>query len=517
TENSLRRCESCHAEESVHDWLPYKQRHFQALACESCHIPELYGPTLMSVDWGLPDPAGEPVKTYRNSSTDIGASNNMISAFQPILLPRENVGGKQKLAPFNLVTGWFWLAGDPQAPVSREELLESFTDDGEYKEEVIAAFDVDQDGQLSDLERRLDSDEKINVLQALLAENDIADASIMGETAAYTISHNVVNGIWAVRDCQSCHNNDSIIDDSMVLAAYSPGGQTPTLQSGLLPGLGEGIELVDDGGVTFTADANKFDYYVLGLHSVPMVDWIGLLMFFGISLGVTVHAIARKITSKKLGHIKHNYRKEYIYDSYERLWHWLQASSIIILLVTGLIIHKPHLFSIFSFAYMVEVHNIVGFILFANAALALFYNLASGEIKQYIPEPKGFIGRSMAQAMYYTKGVFEGQPHPEEKSRDHKMNVLQQVTYLAILNILLPAQVITGILIWGAQRWPDIADMAGGLAILGPLHTLIAWTFATFIVMHVYLTTHGHTPTAGIKAMISGWDDVEDNSSKPNS
>ncbi|NNJ72615.1 MAG: cytochrome B, partial [Enterobacterales bacterium] len=225
----------------------------------------------------------------------------------------------------------------------------------------------------------------------------------------------------------------------------------------------------------------------------------------------------RKITSKKLGHIKHNYRKEYIYDSYERLWHWLQASSIIILLVTGLIIHKPHLFSIFSFAYMVEVHNIVGFILFANAALALFYNLASGEIKQYIPEPKGFIGRSMAQAMYYTKGVFEGQPHPEEKSRDHKMNVLQQVTYLAILNILLPAQVITGILIWGAQRWPDIADMAGGLAILGPLHTLIAWTFATFIVMHVYLTTHGHTPTAGIKAMISGWDDVEDNSSKPNS
>ncbi|MBT8450205.1 MAG: hypothetical protein KJO69_10970, partial [Gammaproteobacteria bacterium] len=156
TENSLRRCESCHAEESVHDWLPYKQRHFQALACESCHIPELYGPTLMSVDWGLPDPAGEPVKTYRNSSTDIGASNNMISAFQPILLPRENVGGKQKLAPFNLITGWFWLAGDPQAPVSREELLESFTDDGEYKVEVIAAFDVDQDGQLSDLERRLD-------------------------------------------------------------------------------------------------------------------------------------------------------------------------------------------------------------------------------------------------------------------------------------------------------------------------------------------------------------------------
>jgi Ni/Fe-hydrogenase b-type cytochrome subunit len=237
-------------------------------------------------------------------------------------------------------------------------------------------------------------------------------------------------------------------------------------------------------------------------------------MFFGVSFGVTVHAIARKVASSRRGPDQHTYHKEYIYDAYERLWHWLQASSIIILLITGLIIHKPHFFSIFSFAYMVEVHNIVGFILFANAALALFYNLASGEIKQYIPEPKGFIGRSMEQAMYYSKGVFKGESHPIEKSREQKMNPLQQVTYLAILNILLPGQIITGVLIWGAQRWPEISDSLGGLAFLGPVHTFLAWAFATFIVMHVYLTTHGRTPTSGIKSMISGWDEVEDHPGK---
>jgi hypothetical protein len=27
--------------------------------------------------------------------------------------------------------------------------------------------------------------------------------------------------------------------------------------------------------------------------------------------------------------------------------------------------------------------------------------------------------------------------------------------------------------------------------------------------MHVYLTTTGHTPLAGINSMINGWDDVE--------
>ena len=71
---------------------------------------------------------------------------------------------------------------------------------------------------------------------------------------------------------------------------------------------------------------------------------------------------------------------------------------------------------------------------------------------------------------------------------------------------------ITGVLIWGLQEWPGIATQLGGFQVLALLHTLVAWTFATFIVMHVYLTTTGHTPTAGIKSMIEGWDEVEKHS-----
>ena len=199
-----------------------------------------------------------------------------------------------------------------------------------------------------------------------------------------------------------------------------------------------------------------------------------------------------------------------MYDRYERLWHWLQASAILILLGTGLIIHKPHIFGMFSFAYVVQVHNVLGFILLINAALALFYNLASGEIRQYLPEPKGFVGRSMAQTLYYTRGIFAGEPHPLEKTKERKLNPLQQITYLAILNILLPAQVITGVLIWGLQELPHLATSLGGLPVLAPIHTLVAWAFSAFIVMHVYLTTAaGETPSAGIKSMVSGWEDVE--------
>jgi thiosulfate reductase cytochrome b subunit len=185
------------------------------------------------------------------------------------------------------------------------------------------------------------------------------------------------------------------------------------------------------------------------------------------------------------------------------------------LLFTGLIIHKPHFFGMFSFPYVVSLHNVLGFILVTNAVLSLFYHLASGEIRQYLPEPKGFIANTLAQMMYYSRGIFAGKPHPLEKTKENKLNPLQQVTYLVILNILLPAQIITGILIWGLQRWPHIAAELGGLPMLALVHTLAAWAFAAFIVMHIYLTTTGHTPTAGIKSMIVGWDEVEKHTADP--
>ena len=510
TENSLRRCESCHKEETVHDWLPYKQRHFAEIACESCHIPELYGPTLMTVDWTLPSLEGEPGLTYRNSGTDISATKNSISKFVPILLPRDNVAGTRKLAPYNLITGWFWLSDESKAPISREDLASAFTEDGQYLASIIEAFDQDMDGKLSNSERQINNDAKFKTLQAALIESGIEAPKLSGEISAHQISHNVVNGKWATRECRACHNDDSLLASAFTLSSYRPNNVTPVFASQTDTYLGGNLSLLEDGSITYASDTQNAGYYVIGLNSIPLIDWVGIIMFLAISLGVTGHAIMRKIANKRNGFAKHTYRKEYIYEAYERFWHWMQATSILILLVTGLIIHKPVFFALFSFRYMVEIHNIVGFILFANAALALFYNLASGQIKQYLPEPKGFIGRSIAQATYYSKGIFKGDKHPIKKTRENKLNPLQQVTYLMILNILLPAQVITGILIWGAQRWPELATSIGGLTILAPLHTLIAWLFATFIVMHVYLTTTGHTPTAGIKAMISGWDHVEE-------
>jgi thiosulfate reductase cytochrome b subunit len=75
--------------------------------------------------------------------------------------------------------------------------------------------------------------------------------------------------------------------------------------------------------------------------------------------------------------------------------------------------------------------------------------------------------------------------------------------------VLLPLQVITGSLIWAAGRFPGGVDALGGLPLLAPFHTLISWLMAAFIIVHVYMTTTGHTPLANIQAMMLGWDEVE--------
>jgi thiosulfate reductase cytochrome b subunit len=103
-------------------------------------------------------------------------------------------------------------------------------------------------------------------------------------------------------------------------------------------------------------------------------------------------------------------------------------------------------------------------------------------------------------------GIFKGEPHPYETDARHKLNPLQKFTYLALLNVLLPYQIVTGVLMWGATRWPTLFERAGGLRVLGPAHTLGAYLFLAFLIGHIYLATTGHTPWSLFRAMITGYE-----------
>lgn len=201
----------------------------------------------------------------------------------------------------------------------------------------------------------------------------------------------------------------------------------------------------------------------------------------------------------------------YMYTRYERFWHWIQALTVLVLLETGWAIHSTAGFHLFSFETSVLIHNILGFVLLTNAFLGVFYHIATGAIRQYKIQRTHFMTHSIAQVKFYLKGIFRGDAHPFAKNRQNKLNPLQKVTYVAILGVLGPLQIATGLLIWGAQQWPLVDSVFGGLRIIAYVHTLGSWIFAAFVLLHIYLaTTSGHTIMASIKAIMIGWEDIHE-------
>ena len=56
--------------------------------------------------------------------------------------------------------------------------------------------------------------------------------------------------------------------------------------------------------------------------------------------------------------------------------------------------------------------------------------------------------------------------------------------------------------------------MLGGMAGLSVIHMAGAWLFVAFVITHMYLTTTGEKPLSNIKAMIVGYEDVEQQDSE---
>lgn len=507
---TIRDCQSCHEATSTHQWLPYQQRHFEALSCESCHIPKLYSSANMSHDWTVVTQEDYASLECRGAEGDVDTMETLLTGYQPVLLPKQDAGGGSSLAPHNMITTWYWVHGDPPRPVRLADLQAAYFENGDYHPSILARFDENEDGQLADGELIINSPSKEQIIKDRLTHLGLGNPRIVGEVQPYSIAHDVATDEWALRDCKACHGPDSRLTQPMQLASTIPGGVMPEFVPSSNTSLKGELVKDENGALFYQPTTDTENLYILGHDRVYAVDLFGSLLVLGVALGITVHGGLRfYYSSQQQAHQVKETTRVYMYGFYERLWHWLQTGSILLLLFSGLIIHTPHIFGFFSFRGVVMVHNVLAVILILNAALSLFYHLASGEIKQYLPRTRGFFDRAIAQGLYYLRGIFQDQEHPFEKMPDKKLNPLQKITYLGLLNVLLPLQILTGALMWGAQQWPSFVRQLGGLPFLAPFHTLIAWTLAAFVLLHVYLTTTGHTPLSNIKAMILGWDEIE--------
>ncbi|MBL8101704.1 MAG: cytochrome b/b6 domain-containing protein, partial [Anaerolineales bacterium] len=508
---TMRRCENCHDASKGHaDWLPYIETHMDAVACETCHIPQMYAPAIQSYDWTVITTDGTAVETCRGVEGDPSAVTSLVTGYEPVLLNRTNIDGDSLLAPYNLITSFYWVyddVNDNKRPVRLMDLEAAFLENGKYANDIVTAFDTNSDGKLSADELVIDSSAKEGVVKAKLEALGLDNPRIEGMVQPYSINHNVARGENAVNDCKVCHNADSRITQSIKLADNAPVMPVFDVDNNV-QGSGE-LVTGEDGALYYQPAPAKDGMYVFGSSRVSWIDWLGALAFAGSLLGVIGHGTLRFLSSKKQARGAVRTERIYMYDAYRRFWHWLQTTSIVILLFTGLIIHRPDIFGAFSFRGVVTLHNVIAAILVLNALLSVFYHVATERMQEYIPRPYGFFDDAMVQAKYYISGIFKGEGHPFEKRPNNRMNPIQKITYFGILNVLLPLQMITGALMWGVQKWPAFANALGGLPLLAPFHSLVAWLFGTFIIVHVYMTTTGATPLEATRAMITGYEEVE--------
>jgi thiosulfate reductase cytochrome b subunit len=158
----------------------------------------------------------------------------------------------------------------------------------------------------------------------------------------------------------------------------------------------------------------------------------------------------------------------------------------------------------------ISIHNYVGFAAIANYFIWFAYYLGTGKIKIYIPDLRNVVAMAIKQAQYYGYGFFVGKPNPHVMTPENKFNALQQQAYLVIMMVLLPAQMISGLFLWKVKGYEEYVMLLGGIKIIDTIHVLIFFFFTSFIFIHCYLATLGHTPLAHFKAMFTGYEEHHD-------
>jgi thiosulfate reductase cytochrome b subunit len=207
-------------------------------------------------------------------------------------------------------------------------------------------------------------------------------------------------------------------------------------------------------------------------------------------------------------------QKVNIYKGFERFWHWMQAILIFFLAFTGFEIHGSY--SFLGFREAVRYHNIAATMFLILIVFAVFWHFTTGEWKQYLPTLRNV----RAQLNFYLFGIFRNAPHPTKKTLLSKLNPFQRLTYFGLKVLVIPIMVTSGLL-YMFYRFPGRHGVEAisikSLSFIALAHTLGAYLLVTFVIAHLYLITTGETLSSNLKAMLTGYEELEDGHDRPQS
>jgi thiosulfate reductase cytochrome b subunit len=190
-----------------------------------------------------------------------------------------------------------------------------------------------------------------------------------------------------------------------------------------------------------------------------------------------------------------------------RAWHWANTALVLLLLISGTQLRAPDIEVFSSYRTAVIVHKAGGFVMAVSFLFWLFYTVTSKNArKQYVVRLSDITGMGK-QGEYYAFGVFRGWRNPFRATKEAKFNPLQKFSYIFVQFVFTPIVIVTGIFFSNILFFGGAISTIGGIRTLDAIHVTLAYLFAAYLLVHIYMSTVGHTPLTHVKAMFTGYEE----------
>jgi thiosulfate reductase cytochrome b subunit len=203
-------------------------------------------------------------------------------------------------------------------------------------------------------------------------------------------------------------------------------------------------------------------------------------------------------------------KRIYLHPLPLRIWHWVNALTVLLLVMTGLQFRMPGIAAFGSHNPSFAVHKWAGFAMTALWIFWFVYGLASGRLTRHYSIRKKDLGGIFGQMKFYLVSIFRGEPNPFLPSPEEKFNPLQKLAYGSVMGVFAPLMMVTGLLFVNAFFMRDQLLSWNAIKVIDALHVTGLYLFAIFLVIHVYMATLGPTAFTHVKAMIVGYEEESD-------
>jgi len=362
------------------------------------------------------------------------------------------------------------------------------------KEGLVGTLDQDGNGRLSQAE--------ISSFLRRLRKNGIPEAALDVRILVLRPTHNFTDKGEQTRDCSLCHSENAAFYSKLVLGLPEKGGDFRTVPVDrdifLLHGpggLSEGFYLLGESKVR-SKDLRDILEMVRRI-GFKWLDLFGILLILSSLVAVTFHAFLMFFTRKLREGGSLEVRDHPLAETVGHLIHGL---CVILLLLTGLQLRLPDFLPIFAaFLNAVNLHNICGAVLIVNYLFWIPYEVWSGRLKsRFFVFRKGFFRDSIEMLNYYGYLIFVHENCPRNFDSASVLESLEKGLFFVMMFLLIPIQILTGILLYDLYRTMPIIEQLGGLRFVDGVHLTCAYLLTCALVIHTYFHTlkkYGGKPT----------------------